>query len=220
MYVHVGAQTSGKLKSLKVKRGDQVKVDQLLAEIDPELATTALTAAKANLDSISAQRLMKQAQAVLAKLQRDRNDRVFNLQIISTSERDTTQAAYAVAVADVTALTAQLKQAEAAVVAATANLGYTKITAPMAGEIASISLLEGQTLNANQQAPNILRIADTSTVTVWAQVSEADIVRVKPAKRRTRIAGKPGRIHGDFARDFGPRQLTKNPRCYPRVFLG
>jgi macrolide-specific efflux system membrane fusion protein len=49
----------------------------------------------------------------------------------------------------------------------------------MAGEVVSIALLEGQTLNANQQAPNILRIADISTVTVWAQVSEADIVRVK-----------------------------------------
>ena len=63
---------------------------------------------------------------------------------------------------------------------AKANVGYTNITAPMSGEIVSISLLEGQTLNANQQAPNILRIADIDTVTVWAQVSEADIVRVKP----------------------------------------
>ena len=31
-YVDVGAQTSGKLKSLKVNRGDQVKENQLLAE--------------------------------------------------------------------------------------------------------------------------------------------------------------------------------------------
>jgi macrolide-specific efflux system membrane fusion protein len=52
--------------------------------------------------------------------------------------------------------------------------------APISGEVVSISLLEGQTLNANQQAPNILRIADINTVTVWAQVSEADIGRVKP----------------------------------------
>ena len=48
-YVDVGAQTSGKLKSLKVKRGDQVEKDQLLAEIDPALADTALTAANAAL---------------------------------------------------------------------------------------------------------------------------------------------------------------------------
>jgi macrolide-specific efflux system membrane fusion protein len=42
-YVDVGAQTSGKLKSLKVKRGDHVEENQLLAEIDPVLADTALS---------------------------------------------------------------------------------------------------------------------------------------------------------------------------------
>ena len=74
LYVDVGAQTSGKLKSLKVKRGDQVEKDQLLAEIDPVLADTALTAANATLQSITPQRALKQAQLVLAKAQRDRND--------------------------------------------------------------------------------------------------------------------------------------------------
>src|ERR1017187_10312249 len=49
-YVDVGAQTSGKLKSLKVERGDPVKADQLIAEIDPALADTALTAANASLE--------------------------------------------------------------------------------------------------------------------------------------------------------------------------
>jgi len=44
-YVDVGAQTSGELKSLKVKRGDEVEKNQLLAEIDPVLAATALTSA-------------------------------------------------------------------------------------------------------------------------------------------------------------------------------
>jgi len=52
----------------------------------------------------------------------------------------------------------------------------------MAGEVVSITTLEGQTINANQQAPNILRIADISTMTVWAQVSEADIVHVTPGQ--------------------------------------
>ena len=36
----------------------------------------------------------------------------------------------------------------------------------MAGTVVSISAKQGQTLNANQQAPIILRIADLSTMTV------------------------------------------------------
>jgi membrane fusion protein, macrolide-specific efflux system len=178
-YVDVGAQTSGMLKTLKVLRGDQVKVDQLLAEIDPILANTALSAANAALTNMTSQRAVKQAQLVLTKAERTRNDNLYAEQLISTNDRDVTRANYDAAFADAAALSAQMKQASAVVDTAKANLGYTKIIAPMAGEVVSISLLEGQTLNANQSAPNILRIADISTVTVWAQVSEADIVQVK-----------------------------------------
>lgn len=162
-YVDVGAQTSGKLKSLNVKRGDQVEENQLLAEIDPVLADTALTAANATLENITSQRSVKQAQLVLAKVQQARSDKLFAELLISTDDRDITRANYDVAFADVASLSAQMKQATAAVDTAKANLGYTKITAPMAGEVVSINMLEGQTLNANQQAPNILRIADMST---------------------------------------------------------
>jgi macrolide-specific efflux system membrane fusion protein len=42
----------------------------------------------------------------------------------------------------------------------------------------SQTALEGQTLNANQTAPTILRIADLQTMTVKAQVGEADVVRI------------------------------------------
>jgi macrolide-specific efflux system membrane fusion protein len=182
LYVDVGAQTSGKLQSLKVKRGDQVAKSQLLAEIDPVLADTALTAANATLQNITSQHALKQAQLALAKAQRDRTDKLFADGIIAASDRDVAKANFDVASDDVAAVAAQMKQATAAVDTAKANLGYTKITAPMAGEVVSITTLEGQTINANQQAPNILRIADISTMTVWSQVSEADIGDVKPGQ--------------------------------------
>jgi macrolide-specific efflux system membrane fusion protein len=162
-----------------VKRGDQVEKGQLLAEIDPVLAKTALTSANAALENMTSQRSLKEAQLVLTKVQADRNDKLFAKDLIAANDRDITKAAYDVAFADSASLTAQMKQATASVNTATANLGYTQITAPMAGDVVSINLLEGQTLNANQSAPNILRIADIDTVTVWAQVSEADIDRVK-----------------------------------------
>jgi membrane fusion protein, macrolide-specific efflux system len=182
LYVDVGAQTSGKLQSLTVKRGDQVAKGQLLAEIDPVLADSALTAANATLQNITSQHALKQAQLALAKAQQDRNDKLFADGLIAASDRDVTKAAFNVASDDVASVAAQMKEATAAVDTAKANLGYTKITAPMAGEVVSITTLEGQTINANQQAPNILRIADISTMTVWAQVSEADIGDVMPGQ--------------------------------------
>jgi macrolide-specific efflux system membrane fusion protein len=102
---------------------------------------------------------------------------------------------------------------------ATANLGYTKITAPMAGEVVSISLLEGQTLNANQQAPNILRIADMTTVTVWAQVSEADIVRVELGQAvYFTVLGQTRRWHGQVRQILPTPELINNVVFYDVLF--
>ena len=50
----------------------------------------------------------------------------------------------------------------------------------MGGTVVSQTALEGQTLNANQSAPVIVRIADLDTMTVWAQVAEADVVKLAP----------------------------------------
>jgi len=218
-YVDVGAQTSGKLKSLKVKRGDHVEKNQLLAEIDPVLADTALTSARATLDNMTSQHAVKQAQLVLATAQRDRNDSLFAKLMISADDRDVTRASYDVALADAASLSAQMKQATAAVDTAQANVGYTKITAPMAGEVVSITTLEGQTLNANQQAPTILRIADMSIMTVWAQVSEADIVRVKVGQDvYFTVLGQPRRWNGKIRQILPTPELINNVVFYDVLF--
>jgi len=46
--------------------------------------------------------------------------------------------------------------------------------------VVAVDARVGQTLNAQQQTPLILRIAKLSPMTVWAEVSEADIGHVKP----------------------------------------
>ena len=193
--------------------------NQLLAEIDPILADTALTAANATLENMTSQRALKQAQLVLAKEERDRNETLFSEQLISANDRDITRANYNVASADVDSLSAQMKQATAAVDTAKANLSYTKITAPMAGEVVSINTLEGQTLNANQQAPNILRIADMSTVTVWAQVSEADIDRVKLGQDvYFTVLGQARRWNGKIRQILPTPELINNVVFYDVLF--
>jgi macrolide-specific efflux system membrane fusion protein len=218
-YVDVGAQTSGKLRLLKVIRGDQVVENQLLAEIDPVLADTALTAANATLDNMTSLRTVKQAQLELATVEHDRDETLLAKGLISIEESDTSRVNHDVALAEVASLSAQMKQAAAAVETAKANLGYTKITAPMAGEVVSINTLEGQTINANQQAPNILRIADISTVTVWAQVSEADIVRVSLGQDvYFTVLGEPRRWNGKIRQILPTPELINNVVFYDVLF--
>ena len=218
-YVDVGAQTSGMLQLLKVKQGDHVVKHQLLAEIDPVLANTALTAANAALASITSQRAAEQAQLVLANVQYVRDEDLLVKGFISASARDVTRAAYHAAIDDVSSLSDQMKQATATVNTAKANLGYTNIFAPMAGDIVSISLLQGQTLNANQSAPIILRIADTSTVTVWTQVSEADIINVKPGQPvYFTILGSSHQWNGTIRQILPTPELINNVVFYDVLF--
>jgi macrolide-specific efflux system membrane fusion protein len=218
-YVDVGAQTSGKLKLLKVKRGDQVEEGTLLAEIDPVLAQTSLTSAKATLENVTSQRSIKEAQFMLAKTQWNRDEVLFSQLVISASDYDISHANFDVAFAETASLSAQMKQAKASVNTAEANLGYTKILAPMAGEVVSINILEGQTLNANQQAPNILRIADMSIMTVWAQVSEADIARVKPDQDvYFTVLGQNKRWNGKIRQILPTPELISNVVFYNVLF--
>lgn len=46
-----------------------------------------------------------------------------------------------------------------------------------------ITTLQGQTVIAAQQAPNILTLADMSTMLVKAQVSEADVIHLRAGQK-------------------------------------
>ncbi len=62
----------------------------------------------------------------------------------------------------------------------------------MAGEVTQITTLQGQTVIAAQQAPNILTLADMSTMLVKAQVSEADVIHLRAGQKAWfTIAGDP-----------------------------
>lgn len=179
-YVDVGAQVSGQLKKVHVEIGDRVQKGDLLAEIDPTVFQTRVETDRANLANLRAQLDEQQANLVLARQQLKRNQNLFKAKIVSQDTLETAQATVAAGEAKAESLKAQINGAQATLDGDIANLGYTKIYAPMGGTIVSQTALEGQTLNANQSAPVIVRVADLDTMTVWAQVAEADVVKLTP----------------------------------------
>lgn len=178
-YVDVGTQVSGQLKLVRVKIGERVNKGDLIAEIDPTVYETRIRTGKANLDNLRAQLVQQQAEAELAKRQAERNRALLQERAISQETVEENEAAYQVATAKVQATRAQIRASQATLDGDAANLGYTKIYAPMSGTVVSQTSLQGQTVNAAQQAPVIVRVADLETMTVWAQVAEADVVKVK-----------------------------------------
>lgn len=178
-YVDVGAQVSGQILKLRVQPGAQVAKGDLLVEIDPSVQRATVDAGRAQLAGLRAQLAEQQAQHKLAGQQLERQQKLSAQEATREEDVQTAQANLAVALARMAHLKAQIDQTEATLKADEARLGYTRIYAPMAGTVVSVEAREGQTLNATYQTPNILRIADLSAMTVWTEVSEADVRRVK-----------------------------------------
>ena len=122
----------------------------------------------------------QEAQLALAVIQNKRNQGLLKIDAVSKDVADTSAAQVKQLTATIDATKAQLEQAQSALASDVANLGYTKIYAPMAGTVTSQTTLQGQTLNNKQSAPTIMQIADLTVMTVKAQVAEADVSKLKP----------------------------------------
>lgn len=178
--VNVGAQVNGQLQKLYVELGDKVKKDDLIAEIDPRTQNNALLTAKANLKVEKASKAQKVA---LLKQQQSEYDR----QLKMRTKNATSEANLEVALANleqtkaaIMLCDANIEKAQLSVDNAITNLGYTTIRAPRDGVVIGIVTEEGQTVVSNQSAPTIVKLADLETMTVEAEISEADVVKIKP----------------------------------------
>jgi membrane fusion protein, macrolide-specific efflux system len=178
-FVDVGTQVSGQLRKLLVNVGDQVKAGTLIAEIDSTVFAARVEAGRATLANLAAQLDEKRAQQALALAQHERNLKMFKQDAVSRDAVETSQAMARIAAAQMAGLMAQADQTRATLRIDEANLAYTRIVAPMAGTVVSLAVRQGQTVNASQQAPVILRLANLETMTVVTQVSEADVVRLQ-----------------------------------------
>ena len=179
-YVDVGAQASGQIRTLHVEVGDTVKQGQLLVEIDPSTQQAQLDAERYAIQTLEAQVKEQQAEHLLARQQLQRQQRMAADGATRDEDVQTAQAKVLTTQARIHRYQAQILQARASLRSAEAQLGYTRIYAPMSGTVVAVDARAGQTLNAQQRTPLILRIARLSPMTVWAEVSEADIGQVKP----------------------------------------
>ncbi|MGG4773528.1 efflux RND transporter periplasmic adaptor subunit [Alcaligenaceae bacterium 429] len=199
-YVDVGAQVSGQIMRLPVQPGDKVEQGQLLVEIDPSVQQAVVDAGRAALRGLEAQLQEQQAKNLLARQMLAREQRLHKVGATREESLQQAQAELSVTAAKVEHLRAQIAQSEASQRAEETRLGYTRIYAPMSGTVVSVKAREGQTLNATYQTPDILRIADLSVMTVWTDVSEADVRQVQPGQAVSfttlGIEEEPRRWHG------------------------
>ncbi|WP_158541664.1 efflux RND transporter periplasmic adaptor subunit [Pelagibacterium lacus] len=181
--VNVGAQVSGRINALHVALGQHVEAGELIAEIDSLEQENAVRAAEAALASAEAQKRIQEANARQAQQTLARSQQLRSQNLITASELEAAEIAAEVAAAQVEQFEAQILQARLSVESANLDLDRTKITAPSAGTVVAVMAEQGQTVNANADTPTIVKIANLDTMIVKAEISEADVPRVRPGQR-------------------------------------
>ena len=219
-YVDVGAQVSGQLDKLAVEVGDKVTAGTLLAEIDATVQLNRVEASRASLRALEAQLSARGASLKLATANADRQTRLIEEDATSQADFDSAISTLASAQSSLIQLQSQIAQSNASLASDEATLGYSNITAPVTGTVISIDKKEGQTLNASQQTPTILRLADLSTMTVQAEVSEADVSKLTTGMEVyfTTLGGGDRRWFGKLRQILPKPQVTNNVVLYTALF--
>ncbi|HKN86167.1 MAG TPA: efflux RND transporter periplasmic adaptor subunit [Nitrospiraceae bacterium] len=198
--VNIFSRVDGYIAKLHVDKGDLVKANQLLVEVDHTDYVHAVNRAKANLVAARADVLRQDANVRNAKLQLTRMEALIKNQFISQQDLDNAQIGYDMAVAQLESLRAQVKQMEVALQQAETNLTYSYIRAPFAGYIAERNLdagafVSGSTGSTSTMSRGILNLHEIDTVRTLIEVVEKDVPLVRIGqKAEVRAEAYPDRV--------------------------
>ena len=181
--VSIGAQVSGQVNKLYIKTGDLVKKGELIALIDDQPQRSNLRDAQAGLSVSQSDLKTKEATFLLKSTEFKRLQKMNKLNLVSQQAFDQSYEAFKIAQAELIAQKARLSQAQIEVDKKLLELSYTHILSPMDGIVIAIITKQGQTVNAAQSAPTIAKIAQLDTMLIKAQISEADINKIKVGQK-------------------------------------
>jgi RND family efflux transporter MFP subunit len=165
--VELRSRVAGTMDRVHFKEGQRVAKGALLFTIDPKPAAAELERAQAQLAST-------RTAAELAKAERERAEKLLPMQAVSVQEVDQLRAAERNA-------QAAEKAARATVNTAQLALGYTRITAPVAGRISRADITAGNLVSIGD--PVLSTIVASDTVQVWFDASESSFLKISQAMR-------------------------------------
>ncbi|EAJ6150058.1 efflux RND transporter periplasmic adaptor subunit [Campylobacter sp. CNRCH_2013_0855] len=207
--VDVGAQVSGQITKLYVKLGDHVNEGDLIAQIDKDKQQNDLDITKAQLESAKANLESKKIALDIATKQYQREQKLYVKKATSLENLENLKNTFYALRANVADLKAQTTQLEISLKNAQKDLAYTTITAPSKGEIINVAVEEGQTVNANQNTPSIVRLADLSEMEIRMQIAEADINKISVGKKvKFSILNEPDKKYEATISSIDPANTT------------
>jgi HlyD family secretion protein len=181
--VDVSPDITGRITRLAVHEGDRVTKGQFLLQIDPTIYEAGLQRAQANYASAQASLVQSRAsrdQAARA-LERAKQLKSQNPNLISDEQLEQAQTAFNVAEAVANSAQHQVDQARAGVQEARDQLAKTHIVAPMTGRITRLAVEEGEVAvpgTFSKDVGLLLTVSDLSVIQTKVNVDETDVVRI------------------------------------------
>jgi RND family efflux transporter MFP subunit len=193
----VASKITGRLVSLMVEEGNQIKQGQIIARLENDDTLASRDQALANRKVAEANLAEAKAELSIATLTYGRNKRLLERQIVSKSEYDNAEARYKRAQAAVAAAKAAIGASTAVLRGATVALDYSLIRAPFDAVVLTKNADIGDIVTPIGAATNakaaVVTIADMHSLQVEADVSESNLGLIK--------AGQPCEIQLDAIPD-------------------
>lgn len=198
--IEVKSKASGQITRMPVETGSQVKVGDLLVQIDTRDVKNQYDQAAADLRSA-------EAGIAVAEAQKQRSDELFKSRVITTQEYEAAQLA--------------LTQAQGAMVRATTNVDLAKqrledatVVAPVSGTIIDKPVSLGQVIasatGSVSGGTTLLKMADLTKVRVRALVNETDIGKVRPGQStRVTVDAYPERPFQGVVEKIEPQAVVQ-----------
>lgn len=165
--VSLRPQINGEIAQVHFKEGSTVKTDQLLFSIDNKQYQAAVNARKADLSQAEANN--DRAVKYLARLK-------------SSDPRSVSAATMEAAESDMLQTRATVEQARAALTTAQISLGYTKITAPISGQVGMIPATKG---NFVTSASELTTIVQNNPIRVIFTLPDRDYINLLDEFKKT-----------------------------------
>ncbi len=211
--INISAQVPGRIIKIGIVEGQEVKTGDFLLKLDS-------TQYEANADRD--QNFIRAANADLiqseARLKRDKNvferqQKLFEEQLISEDQLETAKAQFDISTAQVNAIRFQIKQADASLKSTLDNLNKTTYSSPIDGVITSLRVEEGEVAiigTMNNPGTVLLTIADLSVMEVEVEVDETDVVGVGLGQESNiRVDAFPETVFKGKVTEIGSSALQK-----------
>lgn len=203
--VSVKAQVSGQLAAVNFQEGDFVRKGDLLFSVDPRSFEAALNQAlatnardEAALGQVTANLARDTAQARYAESQAGRYAELFKSGIVARDQAEQLRAAADAANQAVAADKAAIESAKAAIAGSKAaienariQLGYTKITSPLAGRTGAVNVKQGNVVTANSMELATIHQVEPIYVTFAVPENQLAAVRKYMGQRKLAVQAQP-----------------------------